>query len=346
MARVLWIIGAGASHHLGMPLLTQFEAFFTELWTKFPENQRDTEFQHTLPQTIDLLQRNRRLNVEALLSSSSPLSDADKSVIKRAIRRGMERRNLGRILKVYGKHGKLGPYSRLFSMMNSGDAIVSFNYDNALETPLCLLTNSFEILNTSELDSAQQLYLQSATATRRWIPDDCVSSLTSRRLEYVPAAAFEDTSPLSCGDGSTSIPLVKIHGSVNWSLSNGLIKVGDPASNAAGPLLVYPEAAKPELLNPPHRQLILAALTALDDCDVVVIIGYSFPPSDSSGHPFVSRLATVLASKRVLAVDPFPSHTLRSHVTDTDILASRFEEAVEPDVSGVSDLQREIAQRR
>jgi hypothetical protein len=68
MQNVLWIIGAGASYHLGMPLLAHFEAFFTELWTKFPENQQDREFQLTLPPSLDLLRRNPGKNIEELLS--------------------------------------------------------------------------------------------------------------------------------------------------------------------------------------------------------------------------------------------------------------------------------------
>src|SRR5947209_6866060 len=104
MGKVLWVIGAGASYHLGMPLLAHFEAFFSDLWTKFPENQQDAELQQTLPQTLELFRRNPGKNIEELLSSSSSLTELEKAIAKRAIRRGFERRNLGRILKVFGKH--------------------------------------------------------------------------------------------------------------------------------------------------------------------------------------------------------------------------------------------------
>jgi hypothetical protein len=346
MGKVLWVIGAGASYHLGMPLLAHFEAFFTELWTKFPENQRDAEFLQTLPQSLDLLRQNHGKNIEELLSSSSSLSESDKTILKRAIRRGMERRNLGRILKVFGSQGKLSPYSRLLCLMEAGDVVVNFNYDNALETPLCLVGCDFAILNTTELDSAQIRYLSSDEARRRWIPDACIAPLTTRRLEYFPAVAFDESSSLTIGSGNTSIPLIKIHGSVNWSLTGDRITVASPSTHTSGPLLVYPEAGKPELMNPPHSLLIDSANDALSECEAVVIIGYSFPQSDSVGHPFVSRLTSELPAKRVLAVDPFPSDTLRRIVGDDNAMAYPFEEAVQPDTAGRSPLQREVAKRR
>ncbi len=346
MGKVLWIIAAGASYHLGMPLLAQFEAFFTELWTKFPENQQDPEFQQTLPQSLELLRRNPGKNIEELLSSSSPLTESEKVILKRAIRRGLERMNLGRIHKVFGKHGKLGPYSQLLSLMEAGDTVVNFNYDNALETPLCLVAGDFSTLNTAELDSAQSRYLSSEQARRRWIPDACVAPLTALRLEYSPSAAFAQGSPISIGTGEVAIPFIKIHGSVNWSQTGENITVGNPQSDTTGPLLVYPEAGKPELLNPPLHLLIAQANAALSECETVVVVGYSFPQSDSAGHPFVSRLANEISSKKVLAVDPFPSATPISLFGEDNILASRFEEAVEPDSTGESVLQREVAQRR
>jgi hypothetical protein len=292
------------------------------------------------------LRRNPGKNIEELLSLSSSLADSEKTILKRAIRRGMDRRNLGQILKKFGNHGKLGPYSRLICLMEAGDRVVTFNYDNALETPLCLVAGDFSILNTSELDSAQTEYLASERARSRWIPDECIPPLRTRRLEYVPSEAFGTGSSLLGGNGDTVIPLIKVHGSVNWSLTGDRIVVGNASARTTGPLLVYPEAGKPELVNPPHRLLIEAANAALSDCGTIVIVGYSFPLSDSVGHPFVSRLARELRSKRVLAVDPFPSDTLAKAVGDDNVMASRFEEAVEPDSKGESDLQREVAQRR
>jgi hypothetical protein len=87
MSNVLWIIGAGASCHLGMPLLGQFPSFFAELWDRFEENRRDAEFINTLPQARQLMQLYPDQNIEALLSVESALSPENKDVIRRAIRR-------------------------------------------------------------------------------------------------------------------------------------------------------------------------------------------------------------------------------------------------------------------
>jgi len=170
-----------------------FRSFFRELWDRFAENRDDPEFKETLPFAIQTLERYADQNIETLLSVGSALDEGDKSRLKRAIRRGFERRNLGRILKVYGRHGKLAPYSRLLGLIESGDTVVSFNYDNALEIPLCLASRRFDALNTSELSSAQMKYLTDGRATARWIPTNALRNWRNERLStYRPIASRLD----------------------------------------------------------------------------------------------------------------------------------------------------------
>ena len=68
MSNILWILGAGASYHLGMPLLNGFSAFFQELWERFPENREDPELAKTLPASIAILNRHPDKNIEMLLA--------------------------------------------------------------------------------------------------------------------------------------------------------------------------------------------------------------------------------------------------------------------------------------
>lgn len=346
MSNVLWILGAGASYHLGMPLLNGFPSFFRELWERFPENKKDLELSTTLPEAIHLLDSYPSKNIEMLLESSSPLDNASRALLKRAIRRGFERRNLGRILKVFGKHGKLGPYCRLLGLMETGDEVVSFNYDNALETPLCLAAQDFAVLNTGELDSAQMRYLTNGQASARWILPDCMDLLRSRTLDYSPRQTFATGARTDSGNGALRIPLIKIHGSVNWFEDHGSIYVGTPADRGIPPLLIYPEAAKPELLQEPYQSVLREAIGALSRCQSIVIVGYSFPPSDAEGHPFVSQLVKSATKKKMLAVDPYPKDKLIEVVGEDQIVQATFEEVVQPDHSGTHILQREVQKLR
>jgi hypothetical protein len=342
MSNVLWIIGAGASHHLGMPLLNSFSAFFKDLWYGFKENREHQEFQETLPFAIETLDRHADKNIEVLLSSGSPLSPDEKNLLKRAIRRGFERRNLGRILKVFGKHGKLGPYSRLLGLIEEGDTVVSFNYDNALETPLCLESARFDALNSSELSGPEMDYLTDGRAKSRWIPSDSLSQLKERTLEYAPNGSFQPGTPTVIGGGRLRIPFIKIHGSVNWFQADNLIHVGSPIGGNKIPLIVYPEGDKPELMNEPYPAIVDAANDALARCDIIVIVGYSFPQSDASGHPFVSNVASAAVRKKMVAIDPFPKDELKRIVGEDRIMPITFEDAVQPRSSGQTPLGQEL----
>jgi hypothetical protein len=343
---VLWILGAGASHHLGMPLLNGFPSFFRDLWERFPENKKDPELAATLPEAIRLLDLHPSKNIEELLAIDSPLGDAAKTLLKRAIRRGFERRNLGRILKVFGKTGKLGPYCRLLGLMEAGDEVISFNYDNALEIPLCLASHDFAALNVSELDSAQMRYLTNGEAGDRWIPPDCEGLLRLRALEYSPRAAFVAGTRTIVGSGALRIPFIKIHGSVNWFEGHGSIHIGTPSDRRMPPLIVYPEGTKPELLREPCQAILREAIDALSRCSSVAIVGYSFPPSDATGHPFVSQLASIAATKKMLAVDPYPKDKLVEVVGSGQIIQATFEESVQPDAKGQNLLATEIEKMR
>lgn len=345
MTPILWIIGAGASFHLGMPLLNQFLEFFKELW-EFKENRVDPEFVSTIPETIRLMEAHPGINIEVLLSGASPLTDDQKLVIKRAIGRGFVRRNLGRGMKSFYPKDKFGPYSHLLGQMCSADSVVSFNYDNALEIPLCLITRNLDILDTAELDSAQLAYLNDGRAMDQWIPSRCISELERRSFQYEPQRVFLPTTTTVAGAGPNTISLIKIHGSVNWFAEGDAIRVGRSIGTNRVPLIIYPEAEKPQLIETPQSQIVQSAVEALHSCTAIVIIGYSFPESDSVGHPFVSELARLAPTKQIVAIDPTPSDHLKRVVGVGTILDITFEEAVLPDHHGESLLKQEIDRLR
>lgn len=353
MSKILWILGAGASKHLGMPLLNDFKQFFGELWYCFPENRKDPQFITCLPQAIRDLEDHADKNIEELLTAStSPLDDAQKKNLKLAIRRGFERRNLGRLLKWLGNSKKLESYSRLLSLMDPSDEVISFNYDNALELPLCVVSKDFAYLNVSELSVDQVNYLtekktgKGKTAIEQWIPSDCIASLNERSLEIIPTKAFADETNRVVGRGSLKIPFIKIHGSVNWFEKDGKIHIGNPPNRDTPPLLIYPEPSKQELSLPALKDVLLQAQTALSRCKAIVIVGYSFPASDAEGHPFVSHLASSGKDKKMLAVDPFPKKQLLKVVGENQIIEKPFEKAVQLDNTGHCPLGTEIEKLR
>ncbi|GDY06671.1 hypothetical protein LBMAG52_01570 [Planctomycetia bacterium] len=352
MSAILWIIGAGASKHLGMPLLTEFRSFFREIWWKFPENRVDIEIQSFVPCAIGIMDSYPDLNMEQLLLPTSPLTEANRNVLKQAIRRTFERRQLGRIAKLIhsptpGIRYKFDAYARLLCCMDDGDAIVSFNYDNAFEYVVSCISGDFSLLNVSEL-SPKQLSALSNKGRKRWIPLDLHDSLRQRQIRYSPVTSFDGDLP-TYGSGTKVIDLIKIHGSINWFASgDNRIHVGSPRSDSSIPLMAYPEPNKPETKVPPFSVVMDEAKTSLQKFNRIVIIGYSFPQSDSTGHPFVGQLAQIMKQKRVLAVDPYPGAGLREALktADSRFIEKSFESAFNCQGFERSDLSESLSKFR
>ncbi len=316
MSNVLWIIGAGASKHVGMPLLRDFRTFFQEIWDRFPENRNDAELSSVLPAVMSVMDSHTGTDIEQLLLPSSSLAESERNQLKQAIRRAFERRQLGRFAKLItsptpGIRRKFDAYARLLCCMDDGDVVVSFNYDNALEYVLSCMSGNFDLLNVSELSPNQLSALQSR-GRNLWIPRDCQDELRQRLVRYSPAGSFAGGA-LTFGLGTKAIDLLKIHGSINWFASgDNQIHVGAPLSAARTPLLAYPEPNKPETREPPFSLVMHDAIDSIGQFDRIVILGYSFPRSDSTGHPFVERLTQEMHRKSVLAVDPYPGAGLRA----------------------------------
>ena len=320
MGKILWIIGAGTSKHLGMPLLTEFRSFFHEIWWRFPENQNDAQIQNSVPCSIEIMNSHPEQNIEQLLLPSSPLTDSNRMVLKNAIRRSFECRQLGRIAKLIPSHTpgirhKFDVYARLLCCMEDGDAIVSFNYDNAFEFVLACISGTFRFLNISELKDDQSAFLQKQ-GRDLWISGDLHEALRKKSIRYSPAASFVGDVPIF-GNGVAGIDLIKIHGSINWFKSeSNRVHAGSPESTSRVPLLAYPEPNKPDTRVPPFSDIMNEAISSLHRFDRVVIIGYSFPQSDSTGHPFIQELKQNMKQMKVLAVDPFPGTGLMAALED------------------------------
>ena len=67
---ILWIIGAGASKHVGMPLLNDFRPFFQRMW-RYRINRK--LLRDVLPKAMEIMDVHPTQNIEALLLPSSRL---------------------------------------------------------------------------------------------------------------------------------------------------------------------------------------------------------------------------------------------------------------------------------
>lgn len=87
------------------------------------------------------------------------------------------------------------------------------------------------------------------------------------------------------------VPILKLHGSIGWVLQNGQIYRAEPEYCLRDPKLT-PFIATPGPAKRLHRQRELgplwkAAENYLKAADVVVFIGYRFPPSDTESKRFI-----------------------------------------------------------
>jgi hypothetical protein len=172
------------------------------------------------------------------------------------------------------------PYHRWARTLNKNHTIVSFNYDLVLEA-LGAADNKLKLGHESVV-----------------LP-------TLSNLDEIKAAE--------------TVPIVKLHGSVNWHLfQNGVMGVASPddarerLADLAVPMIAIPGPGKVAQLEKEMRQLWEVAMTALSQANAVVLLGYRFPPSDASARTRILK-----------AVGGSPPHYVRFHT----VLGPRIEHA-------------------
>ena len=344
MSGILWVIGAGASLHLGFPLLRDFTAFFETIWNfkdtrdgETLENRQLPEIAEVLPWAIDLMKspQYRGKNIEQILNL---VSADDNRRLKKAIRVSFERRNIGRLFKLIpssdgSSKPKLDLYGRLLCLLQRGDKIVDFNYDNAIEIVMSLVHGDYSTLDLRSLSVGQKAAMK-REGLNRWVSPDCVRRLSELRCALVPASGvFDSTGEITIGSRSEEFFLIKIHGSINWFLSpRRLVQVGEPDQNDYETVIIYPESDKSATSEEPYCRIMDEAVRALSDLDVMVVIGYSIPESDSENHPFVKQLLA-RPPKRLVIVDPNPSESIVSLAkrTSATVIRHGLERLFDPD---------------
>lgn len=164
----------------------------------------------------------------------------------------------------------------------------------------------------------------------------------SRRTEGVNAVDF-----LHHDQG---IPLFKLHGSVNWFLSNEakaeMVVEDRIVATTSGthlpyvctsdyappwtPHIVPPSFLKPEM-SPPLREVWGGAARALATASTIVFVGYSFPPSDTEMAYFLARaLSENTSLRKILVVDPRADDIVGRLIGPGSKLGSHFKHLLRP----------------
>lgn len=147
------------------------------------------------------------------------------------------------------------PYIRWARWLKPNDAIITFNYDRVLEC-----------LSTSE-----------------WIKNDAEGG---GHNYFLKPESFFIPGVQETGDGLCKV--YKLHGSVDW-LADGDSKVevkepGKIIRSDALPLIATPGPTKDLHSNGALAEIWVRALGAIRDANVIVFMGYRFPPSDSEAR--------------------------------------------------------------
>jgi len=130
-----------------------------------------------------------------------------------------------------------------------------------------------------------------------------------------PDVAF-DSSAKAQADIMSGIPVLKLHGSTNWSRPT---KTDDDGRQEVGPLTVYGSYESirfplvPQLVPPTWRKTLQSglhhvwseAVKALQDATNIVIIGFSMPPTDTHfKYLMAAGLQQNISLRRILFVNP------------------------------------------
>ena len=149
------------------------------------------------------------------------------------------------------------PYFQWASQLREQDTIISFNYDLVLETMGAFKPKSKK---------------------------DFLWPTPKFGIESVKVRFEEDSEQGEAG----VIPIIKLHGSVNWTNNGTEVKVlSDPEAflkKRGPPLIASPGPQKYELQRKTFKPFWSAAVKALQNADVIVFLGYRFPPSDAESR--------------------------------------------------------------
>lgn len=281
--RVVWVLGAGTSKHLDLPLLCEFQQFIKDV-ADHPDNQspEDAPGREASERTIQCLSEDGiNGNIETLLKKYPPRSDKGRSA-RLCVRWCFEKRH-NAVFKKRDIPYKYKAYAYLLCCVRRCDSVVNFNYDLSVERTFG---------NARRGRDAHRIQPR--------IPEVCLKYLNE--IDYCLGGIL--------GGGARNrsrVQLIKIHGSLSFYEQCGSLRVGEKRDDVVHePYIVYPDASKGRMSSGPGSTLVEAAIDALEGAEHVVIVGYSQPNSDNT-HPFVAKLREYAKRGSIVLVSPQPS---------------------------------------
>jgi hypothetical protein len=295
--RVVWILGSGFSRSLGGPLLGDLLSHRGEAYvkTKFPKIDRRVYHLYRAhlrdaPESAghpiywdhaeEFLDFLNTATVDGGRDRYNILVDLLYPVPKKMLKRPTAKTDLLREMRadatrciaaecLFTTHANpaseaWGPYVRWGKALGENDTIITFNYDMVLEK------------------------------LARFEPRVRFSAETV--VNPTRAEAIDDSE-----SGAAPVPILKLHGSVSWldmgrAFAHSYVDESAASSLAGGdvPLIATPGPEKQSRQKGLLKPIWDRAEAALEAADVIVFLGYRFPPSDSQ-----ARTTLVEAMKRV-----------------------------------------------
>lgn len=304
MADNVLILGAGASHDAGIPLLA---GFVEKMWEYAIRGKNGDEplsaedhdiFKKAIEVRNELDGYHGRAtfddrNIEDILSilsfnliggrrSDRAKLDAIIKAMARTIELSCTVTHNGRLnqMQTAGPPVYRNFWHHLFRWAEASGAlptIITFNYDLVLERSL------LQLLVGTQYNRIRATFPFPGIALKYYFDQ---SSETSFRVDYVTFDDFEDRKPgtalvAASGaqiEGAANIEILKLHGSLNFS-KNRNEGEGYPLTAALADPYILPPIFDKLTIKPP-REMWKVALERLRGAKNIIIIGYSLPETD------------------------------------------------------------------
>lgn len=293
--KIVLFLGAGFSKAFGHPVMNEFFAFADSSTRISPE---DKDF-------IKELLKQARIANAFLESSPTNLEDIlsfSEMEDRLSLNENQDETNNQKIRLVLQRiYTDFATTKRFWERFDNFPRFLSFNSENILRKDLSIVTTNYDLSIECALlrfGSKTKLNFDYATESTN------VRAIGTMYLDY-------------------GVPVFKLHGSVNWfqrEIESNLFveEIGDDDRSSVAipyvstysypspnpPLIIPPSFLKPDL-HKPLGEVWKGAAKKLQEANLLVFIGYSFPLSDTEMTYFLARsLSDNAGLHRIVIIDP------------------------------------------
>jgi hypothetical protein len=314
--KTVWILGAGFSQSLGGPLLDDLFRSDPDVGLFFPD-EGFPGLAQTITDIETLFQwgmrvENRWSNAEDFLAFVDDASSDSAS--------GASSGLFGSLLFRARTRSLLGEWAGKPHFTRSGDT-VRFLVRLPSEVRRALAAECSRFLLDPDLNSERWLPYQEwagslvpgANTVISFIYDLGLETLSPSKF-FVPLPSEAQTLP------EMRVPVLKLHGSVNWSLAN------DACARAEHPKILAdtngqiaiaaPGRSKKRMIDDVFRPLWEVAKQELKRANAIIFLGYSFPKSDAKArHELLSAIREDECGTRLRRFDIVLGHDVKQPQT-------------------------------